>query len=124
MICDSCGRADDHLHATPDGEQICTRCKLVRQRIDLIDRKGELEAEIRVLDRAIGDRPLMERVHALRLEALALNAEAVQCEEDAKEALRNKGVNPILRRRLERLRKEIGKVVIVEKVSRETLGVL
>ena len=53
--CDSCGRADDHLHATPDGEQICTRCKLVRQRIDLIDRKGELEAEIRVLGVAIGE---------------------------------------------------------------------
>lgn len=67
---------------------------------------------------------LMDRVHFLRMKALELNADAVQCEEDAKEALRNEGVSPILRRRLERLRKEIGKVVIVEKVSRETLGVL
>jgi hypothetical protein len=57
---------------------------------------------------------LMERVHTLRLEALALNAEAVQCEEDAKEWLRAEGVDPILRRRLEKLRKKIGKVVVIE----------
>ena len=63
---------------------------------------------------------LMEQVYILRNEALEINAKAAQCEEDAKEALRNEGVNPILRRRLERLREKIGKVVIVANVSRET----
>lgn len=55
---------------------------------------------------------LMEQVYELRLEALAINAEAVVAEEDAKEALRAEGVNPILRRRLERLREKIGEVVV------------
>ena len=60
---------------------------------------------------------LMDQVHTLRFEALTKNAEAVVAEEDAKEWLRNEGVNPILRRRLEKLREKIGKVVIVANVS-------
>ena len=29
-------------HETPNGEVLCERCKLVRERIDLIDRKEEI----------------------------------------------------------------------------------
>lgn len=64
---------------------------------------------------------LIEQVYKLRGEALTKNAEAVVAEEDAKEWLRNKGVDPILRRRLEKLREKIGRVVVVPNVSRETL---
>lgn len=60
---------------------------------------------------------LMERVHTLRVEALTINTEAKDCEEDAKEVLRNEGINPVLRRRLERLREKIGRIVIVERIE-------